>query len=133
MTLLFLLMYCATQIVWDSTRYDTLRLRSNGFIGAIQLLCALVLVAVLVLLSIRWGAAREKQIICWAVIVLAFGGAGGMEYFAQIRGDWAALAHTIMGGCMVLVIVMGFIMCRHGDGQQLCPAAKKYSGKYSRK
>lgn len=136
MTLLFLLMYCASQIVWDSTRYDTLRLRSNGFISAVQLACALTLMAVLVILSIRAGAVyKTTQILRWFLIALAFGGAGGMEYLAQIRGDRAALAHGIMGGCMAVAVAVGFAMCRQiqeGSGNKSAPKYKgKYSGKYS--
>lgn len=132
MTLLFLLLYCASQIVWDSTRYDSLHLRSNGFISAVQLLCALTLVAVLVILSIRQGvAARAGLILRWALIAVGIGGAGYMEYYAQIRGDRAGAAYAVMGACMVLVAAVGISMCCQKNGGEPRTAPKKYVGKYS--
>ena len=43
-TLLFLLMYSASQILLDSTRYDALRLRSNGFISVVQVFSVIALI-----------------------------------------------------------------------------------------
>lgn len=113
MTLLFLLMYCASQIVWDSTRYDGLHLRQNGFISAVQLLCALVLVLVLAVLSVRLKD-KKRLLLCWGLIVPALGGAGCMEYYAQIRGDRAGTAYGIMGVCMALIVALGAGMHRRG-------------------
>ena len=45
--LLFLLCYGALQIVCDSTRYDSLFLRSNGFISIVQILGLVGMVAAL--------------------------------------------------------------------------------------
>lgn len=53
LTLLFLLLYTAGQIVLDSMRYDALHLRSNGFIGAVQLVCAVTFCAVIGILLTR--------------------------------------------------------------------------------
>ncbi len=52
-TLLFLLFYCASQVILDSTRYDSLYLRSNGFVSMVQVLSAVTLAVVLTVLSIR--------------------------------------------------------------------------------
>lgn len=113
MTLLFLLLYCASQILWDSTRYDALRLRTNGFISAVQLLCALVMAAVLLILSIRMKKAGQKGLLfSWLLIGVGLGGAGGMEYYAQIRGDRAALAYGVMALCLALTAAVGVNLWR---------------------
>ena len=56
--LIFLLLYGASQIVLDSTRYDKLFFRSNGFVSVVQVLGALGLLLVIVVFSARMVKAR---------------------------------------------------------------------------
>ena len=51
--LLFLLLYGVSQAVLDSTRYDSLFLRSNGFVSIVQILSAAAIVLVAVIFSVR--------------------------------------------------------------------------------
>ena len=51
--LLFLLTYGASQIVLDSTRYDSLFMRSNGFISLVQILGLIFLLIPIILFSVR--------------------------------------------------------------------------------
>lgn len=115
-TLLFLLFYSASQIVLDSTRYDSLRLRSNGFISVVQILCALTVVFVLGFFSLR---VRKKtgwkvwQIFLWLLAASGLAGACYMEYYVQRHGDQAGFAYLVMSGCLGMVVLLGvFLWCK---------------------
>lgn len=130
LTMLFLLMYCASQILWDSTRYDSLRLRRNGFISAVQLVCAFAVLTVLVIFSIRLG--RRGQAGRWGLIVFGFGCAGAMEYYAQIRGDRGWLAYGIMGAALALIVAVGLRMWAKAEGtaQEVCGDPEEDRGSF---
>ena len=117
-TLKFLLLYCASQIVLDSTRYDGLHLRSNGFISAVQVLCAVVLVLVIVLLSaqvLRKSGWKPRMVFIWLLSAAALGGCAYMEYFVQRHGDRAVPAYSVMSGCLLIIVLMGFLLLRWGQ------------------
>ena len=111
--ILFLLFYSASQIILDSTRYDSLYLRSNGFISIVQVLAALALVAVLVILIIRaikilgW---KGWMIPFWISLAGLLGGVGFMEYFVQRRGREAAFAYTTMGIYLAGIVSIGLLL-----------------------
>ena len=115
-TLLFLLLYCASQIVLDSTRYDSLRLRSNGFISVVQILCAVTLVLVIGVLAFRLNKRTGRklwQLPIWGITALGLSGAGYMEYYVQRHGDRAGFAYPVMSGCLGAVVLLGvFLWCR---------------------
>ena len=102
-TLVFLLLYCLTQAVLDSTRYDSLYLRSNGFISAVQLLSAAAMVAVSAVFSVRMvreQGMRGWYYPIWAAMLALLGGAGYMEYYVQRHGDKGLFCYTIMTLCL---------------------------------
>lgn len=112
-TLLFLLVYGASQVVLDSTRYDSLFFRSNGFVSVVQVLCALGLLLAIIVLSVRMVRAmgfRWWQILFWLLIAAGIGGAGYMEYHVQRHGDQAVFAYSVMSGCLAFVIVMTLLI-----------------------
>lgn len=114
-TLLFLLMYCASQVVLDSTRYDSLRLRSNGFISVVQILCAVTLVLIVGIFTTRLHKKTDRmlwQLPVWGITVLDLSGAGYMEYYVQRHGDQAGYAYLVMSGCLVVVVLLGVILWR---------------------
>ena len=107
--LLFLSAYGASQVLLDSTRYDSLFLRSNGFISVVQILGAVALVAALVVFSVRMVKALgwKKWFLGLWLLALAFiGGAGYMEYHVQRHGDQFVFAYTVMGICLVCVVAL---------------------------
>ncbi len=111
--LLFLLFYCASQALLDSTRYDSLFLRSNGFVSLVQILCALGIVAVLVLFSIRMVRAvgwRYWFLVLWIPQAAMLGGAGYMEYYVQRHGDQALFAYSIMGACLAGFVILTLVI-----------------------
>ena len=111
--LLFLLFYGASQVVLDSTRYDSLFFRSNGFVSVVQVLGALALVLAVILFSRRMVKARgfrAWQILLWLLIAAAIGGAGYMEYYVQRRGNEALFAYSVMSGCLLFVILLTLLI-----------------------
>lgn len=112
-TLLFLLVYSASQVILDSTRYDSLYLRSNGFVSMVQILSAVALGLVLILLCVRTVKVRGMQhwmIVLWISLAALFGGAGYMEYYVQRHGREAAFSYSIMGACLACIVALGLLL-----------------------
>lgn len=114
-TLLFLLLYGASQVLLDSTRYDSLFFRSNGFVSVVQVFSACALAFVIVVYSIRMVRGqgfRFAQLILWLAIVAAIGGVGYMEYYVQRHGDRAAFAYGVMAFCLLIALALALIIRR---------------------
>ena len=108
-TLLFLLIYGAAQAILDSTRYDSLFLRSNGFVSVVQILGLLAIVTVIVIFSVRMVKSRGWNwwfIALWVAELASLGGAGYMEYYVQRHGDRAATAYTLMTACLTGTVLL---------------------------
>ena len=96
---LFVLLYGVGQILLDSTRYDALFLRSNGFVSLVQIVCAVGFAAVTVLYSVRSVKVHGfhwYHWVLWVVGVLGLGIVGVMEWFVQRHGDEYVLAYGLM-------------------------------------
>ena len=112
-TLLFLLMYGSCQIVLDSTRYDSLFMRSNGFVSIVQILGLISVVTAIVLFSVRMVKARGFKwyfVLFWVLQLAAMGGAGYMEYYVQRHGDQAAFAYSRMSACLCGVVLITLLI-----------------------
>ena len=112
-TLIFLLCYGASQILLDSTRYDSIYFRSNGFVSVVQVLSAVVLAVAIILFSIRLVRSRGFKgwyIALWVGILALLGGAGYMEYHVQRHGREALFAYSVMGICLTLTVVTSLII-----------------------
>lgn len=111
-TRLFLLLYCLSQTILDSTRYDSLYMRSNGFISVVQLVSAIVFVAMIVTLSVRMiraGGFRAWLIPMWLAMAGLMGGAGYMEYYVQRHGDKAVFSYSVMTACLCTMALLALI------------------------
>lgn len=111
--LLFLAAYGASQVLLDSTRYDSLFLRSNGFISVVQILGAVALVTALVVFSVRMVRSlgwKNWFLGLWIPELALLGGAGYMEYHVQRHGDQALFAYSVMGTCLCLAVVLIFVI-----------------------
>ena len=111
--LIFLLVYGASQILLDSTRYDSLFFRSNGFVSIVQVFSALALLLVIVQFSRRLVKARGFRWWCiplWILEAACIGGGGFMEYYVQRHGDQALFAYTVMGACLTGVILLTLLI-----------------------
>ena len=107
--LLFLSSYGAAQIVLDSTRYDSMFMRSNGFISIVQILGLIALLLPIILFSIRMvkaGGFKAWALALWIPMVALMGVAGFMEYWVQRHGDQALFSYSVMGGCLVVTVAL---------------------------
>ena len=106
---LFLCCYGASQVVLDSTRYDSLFMRSNGFISIVQILGAAALAVTIVYFSVRMVKARGFKwwyIPVWLLYAGCVGGAGFMEYWVQRHGNQAVFSYSVMTACLVGLIAI---------------------------
>ena len=116
--LMFLLAYGASQIICDSTRYDSLFLRSNGFISVVQILGLVALLVPLVVFSVRMVmhmGLKWYHFAIWLVILGMMGLAGYMEYYVQRHGNEAAFAYTLMGTGLLVIVLMTLVMRAMGN------------------
>lgn len=112
-SMIFLLCYGASQILLDSTRYDSLYFRSNGFVSVVQVLSAVALVFVIVWFSIQMVRKRGFKLwflAFWLGIAGAIGCAGYMEYYVQRHGSEALFAYTVMGICLAVTVVITLVI-----------------------
>ena len=116
--LLFLTLYGASQILLDSTRYDGLYLRSNGFVSAVQVLCALALVFAAGVYTAKAARAWPRIVLAWLDIGCGLGLAGYMEYYVQRHGDRAVLAYSVMALALAAA-VLGVLLLRRAVYQEI--------------
>ena len=110
---LFMLLYCLGQIVFDSTRYDALFLRSNGFVSLEQIVCGVVVVAILALYSVRSILVNRFRFwhpLLWAGALAGLGLAGFMEYYVQRHGDLFLFCYSIMSVGLFIFFCMTLIL-----------------------
>ncbi len=108
-TLLFLSAYGAAQIVLDSTRYDSMFMRSNGFISIVQILGLVAMLLPIILFSIRMvkaGGFKAWALALWIPIVALMGTAAFMEYWVQRHGDQALFSYSVMGSCLLVTVLL---------------------------
>lgn len=108
--LMFLLMYGAVQIVCDSTRYDSMFLRSNRFVSLVQILGLVALLIPLVFFSVRMvkrSGFKPIYLAIWGGMLAMMGLAGYMEYYVQRNGDQAVLAYSVMSAALIVIVVLG--------------------------
>lgn len=107
--LIFLLAYCAGQIVCDSTRYDALVLRSNGFISMVQVVSLIGLLIPVMIFSVRLvkrTGFKARYLGIWGAMLAVFGVACYMEYVVQNNGHKALMCYSTMSVCMVAVVIL---------------------------
>lgn len=107
--LLFLLCYGASQCLLDSTRYDALYFRSNGFVSVTQVFSATALVLAAVVFSVQLVKVkgfRPVYIGLWGLMAAALGCAGYMEYYVQRHGNQALFSYSIMGAALALLVLL---------------------------
>lgn len=116
--LIFLMGYGASQAVLDSTRYDSLFFRSNGFVSMVQVFSALALVGGIVYFSRRLVKRKGFHLFyvpLWLAMAAALGGAGFMEYYVQRHGSTALFSYSVMSLCLGLALALG-LLCRSMAG-----------------
>ena len=120
--LMFLLAYGASQIVCDSTRYDSLFLRTNGFISVVQILGLVALVVPLIVFAVRMvknSGLKVYHFVIWLAIAGMMGVAGYMEYYVQRHGNEAAFAYTTMSAALIVIVILTLLMRALGLSRKL--------------
>lgn len=110
---IFLMCYGASQAVLDSTRYDSLFFRSNGFVSIVQVLGAIALVGGLVYFSMRLvknKGFRFWYLPLWLLAAAALGGAGYMEYYVQRHGSTALMSYSVMSLCLAFAAAIALLI-----------------------
>lgn len=130
--LLFLAAYGASQIIFDSTRYDSLFMRSNGFISIVQILGLVAVVVPIIIFSVRMvknGGLRWYHFGLWVALAVMLGGAAYMEYYVQRHGDQAGLAYTVMSVCLIgivaVTVLIRYLAVRQPKAQPEAAAAEQ--------
>ena len=116
--LIFLLVYGASQIICDSTRYDSLFLRSNGFISIVQILGLVALVIPVAVFSVRMVknmGIKWFHFVAWLLILGMMGLAGYMEYYVQRHGNEALFAYTLMALGLIVVVLVALVIRAMGN------------------
>lgn len=125
--LIFLLLYGASQIVLDSTRYDSMYFRSNGFVSVVQVMSLVAMMAAIGVFSVRMVKAqgfRKWYPALWAGILALIGCAGYMEYHVQRHGNEAVFAYSVMSVCLLLAAVLTLVI-RYEAEHSLAELMKK--------
>lgn len=124
--LIFLLCYGASQVLLDSTRYDSLYFRSNGFVSVVQVLgaCGLGLAAVVFSVQMVRGRGWKKwYLLLWLALAGLIGLGGYMEYFVQRYSQKIVFGYSVMaaalGGIVVLTLAIRHLAVSEERKQQL--------------
>lgn len=112
-TLRFLLVYGCSQVVLDSTRYDKIFFRSNGFVSMVQVLAALGMALAIIVYADRMVKKRGFKgwyLLIWLGLLGCIGCAGYMEYYVQRHGNLALFSYSVMSLCLMGVIALTLTM-----------------------
>ena len=130
--LIFLMAYGAAQAICDSTRYDALFFRSNGFVSMVQIMGLLGLLVPIVVFSVRMVKSRGLkvwQFCIWTGILGLLGMSGYMEYYVQRNAHKAVMTYSVMGSCLAVVVMLGLIIrgliCTNVPKEENCAAAEE--------
>lgn len=127
---LFLALYGAVEVVLDSTCYDALYLRSNGFVSVVQIICAAGLIVSAVIYSIRsvkTNGRRGLHFVLWAVFLAGAGVGGCMEYYVQRHGNRFLFCYSIMSTMFLLCFgVTAYLQYTCGAGSETVPVQTAY-------
>ena len=103
---MLLLFYSASELVLDSTRYDSSFLPINGFISLVQIVAAACILALLIYYSvhsIRANGFRWFHPVLWVLWLLTLAAVGWSEYLVQRHGDWYLSCYGAMGLACILM------------------------------
>ena len=116
--LIFMMIYGASQIICDSPRYDSLFLRSNGFVSIVQILGMVILVLPIIFFSVRTvmrTGFKGVYVAAWVGMLLLLGVTGVMEYAVQRRGYLAPIVYSVMAVCMIAVLTVTLMIRKKGQ------------------
>ena len=103
---MFLVFYSASELVLDSTRYDSSFLPINGFVSFVQIVAAACILGVLIYYSVhsvRANGFRWYHPVLWLLWLLTVAAVGWTEYLVQRHGDWYLSCYGAMGLACILM------------------------------
>ncbi len=110
---MFLLFYSASEVVMDSTRYDSSFLHSNGFVSLVQIAAGVCILGLLIYYSvhsIKANGIRFYHWLCWLGFLVGLGAAGGSEYLVQRHGNWYMYCYPAMALCCILMAAVVYVL-----------------------
>ena len=116
-------------MVLDSTRYDSLAFRSNGFVSVVQVFSALAIGFTAVFFSVRLvklQGMRPWYIGIWVLIAAMLATAGYMEYYVQRHASLAVLSYSVMSAALAVIALAVTAMLLLTPG----PASRRRPGRY---
>lgn len=130
---LFLVLYSAPELLFDSTRYDSSFFHFTflkglnpyaGFVSLIQVIAAVTVLCVLIhysKASIRAGGLRLFHCLMWLLFAAAVAAVGASEYLVQRHGDWYMRCYAAMGaGCLAMIVSVWatYLSCRDRESYE---------------
>lgn len=109
---MFLLYYSASEVVMDSTRYDSSFLHSNGFVSIVQIAAGVCIIALLVYYSvhsIKANGLRFYHFLGWLGFIAVVGGVGATEYLVQRHGNWYMYCYPAMSFCCIMMAFVVYL------------------------
>ena len=107
---MFLLFYSASEVVMDSTRYDSSFLHSNGFVSLVQIAAGVCILGLLIYYSvhsIKANGFRFYHWLGWLGFLGTLGGIGYAEYLVQRHGNWYMFCYPAMSLlCFAMALVV---------------------------
>ena len=110
---MFLLFYCACELLMDSTRYDSSFMHFNSFVSIVQMISAVSILGLLIyysIHSIRANGMRYYHWLLWIGYFLTLGGTGVSEYLVQRHGNWYLGCYAAMSFCCIMMAVTVWLM-----------------------
>ena len=114
---MFLVRYCAIEMIADSTRFDSSFARSNGFVSMVQMFCAVCLLVALLFYSIRSVRSeglRPAHWVFWLCFLAGLAVTGLSEYLVQRHGNWYLSCYAAMvWGCLFMAFSVSELYRMH--------------------
>lgn len=111
---MFFSLFGASQAVLESTRYDALYLRSNGFVSLMQIAALLMIIASLAyfsLLAVRRMGVKPLYYVLWGTALVLLGICGMTEYFVQRYADKYIACYAVMSCAMAMCVGITIFFC----------------------
>lgn len=110
----FISLFGATQAALESTRYDALHMRSNGFISLMQLVSLILLLLPMVYYSVKLIRAHRQSLktclIFWGTGLAMLGAAGVCEYLIQRKANMAMSLHPLQLIALLIFSLMTMLV-----------------------
>jgi hypothetical protein len=112
---MFLLFYSASEVIMDSTRYDSSFMKFNGFVSIVQIIAGVCILALLIYYSvhsIKANGLRFYHWLAWLGFLALLGGTGASEYLVQRHGNWYLGCYSAMAVCCLLMAFLVYKVYR---------------------